>query len=105
MWAKPTKRDLQRMPKPYSTESVKLADKIIVGHFFVGSCDWYIAEYDPETEIFFGYANLGNDDMSEWGYFSFEELKQLKVGGFAEVDFDKHWTKVKASELDKIIIR
>ncbi len=105
MWAKPTKKDFANMPAMASNENTKLADIIIVGHFFVASCDWYIAEYNPKEQLFFGYVNLGNDELSEWGYFSYKELQSLKVSGFMEVDFDKYWDKVAASEIDKIIIK
>jgi len=102
MWAKPTKKDFQNFPKLYSTENVRLKDKLIVGHFFVGPADWYVVEYDPIEKMFFGYVNLGNIEMAEWGYFSFTELESLKVNGMLEVDYDKHWTVKKASEIDKI---
>lgn len=101
MWAKPTKADFKRFPAMYSTESVKPADKKIVGHFFVASADWYVVEYEPVEGLFFGYVKLNSSLDGEWGYFSYAELSALKVG-FAEVDFDKHWQVRTASEVDNI---
>lgn len=100
MWSEPTESELARIPKLYETEDVKLKDKKIYLHFFLGSCDWFIAEFDGK-DTFFGYANLGNPDFAEWGYISFRELKELNVKGM-EVDNDKFWKVKKASEIPEI---
>jgi len=69
MWNKPTYKQLERMPRLYETENVPLADKMIYQHYFIGGCDWYMAEYGPADRLFFGYAILNNDrDNAEWGY-------------------------------------
>jgi hypothetical protein len=60
----------------YSDEETPLEEKLIYGHFFIGGCDWFIAEWDG-GDLFFGYANLGDDQCAEWGYISFSELKSL----------------------------
>jgi len=102
MWAKPTKAMLAKVPKLYSTEKIKAKDKMIYLHFFIGACDWYIAEYDGK-DMFFGFAILNNDlQNAEWGYVSFSELKELNVRGF-EVDTDKYWDVRKAIEVSKIV--
>lgn len=101
MWNAPSDEQLNKIPKPYETESIPLEDKLIYMHFFIGGSDWYAVEFDGEDQ-FFGYAILNNDyDMAEWGYFSLRELKSIKVG-FVEVDFDMYWEIRKASEIDKI---
>ena len=44
----------------------------------VGAGTWYAAEYDPETETFFGLADLyGNG--GELGYFSLAEMKAVRL--------------------------
>ena len=104
MWNTPTTEQLRRIPKLYETENIPPNDKIIYLHFFVGACDWYIAEYDGK-DTFWGYANLGDSELAEWGNISFSELQELKTyanmiderGGkelkiTVEVDFDLHWT-------------
>ncbi len=104
MWNEPSARELAKLPKLYANEDagVSLPEVIIHMHFFIGGCDWYIAEYDGEN-LFFGYANLGDDLNAEWGYISLEELREIKVsvpllkdekhiGSIpAEVDRDLHW--------------
>jgi len=78
-------------------------DKVIHLHFFIGGCDWYIAEYSPEEDLFWGYAILNGDtEMAEWGYISFKELRELVVGPGIEVDRDLHWEPRAAGEISKI---
>lgn len=104
MWNAPKKKQLAKIPALYTNDkqSTPLEDTLIYLHFFVGSCDWFVAEYDGE-DLFWGYANLGDDDMSEWGYLSFEEIKSLKINKWLEVDCDLHWQVKPAKEIDKII--
>lgn len=106
MWNEPSKERLARIPRFYETESVEIKDKLIHLHFFIGGCDWFIAEYDGE-DLFFGYAVLNGDyDNAEWGYVSFSELKAVKVG-FLEVDceIEDAWLIRKVSEIPAIRLK
>ncbi len=104
MWNTPNVKKLAESPKLYSNDSQKtpLANTLIHHHFFIGNCDWFVAEYDGE-DLFWGYTNLGDDEMSEWGYFSFQELRELTIHKIFEVDFDPHWQVRPAREIKKII--
>ena len=86
MWNTPTEDRLSKIPRLYETEHIPLQDKLIYLHFFIGSCDWYVAEYDGE-DLFWGFVIL-NDDFqnAEWGYISFSELKSIRVGGWQKID-------------------
>jgi hypothetical protein len=56
-----------------------LKDKIFYMHFFIGGCDWYIAEYDGE-DLFWGYVVLNSDlQNSKLGYISYTELKTFNI--------------------------
>ena len=102
MWNVPTREELDRIPRLYQTEDIPLKDKLIYLHFFIGSCDWFIAEYDGE-DLFWGYAILNGDHMNaEWGYISFTEMKEVKIRGWLEIDRDINWQIRKASEIDLI---
>ena len=102
MWNKPTQNQLNKIPRLYETEGVSVEDKKIYMHFFLGGCDWYIAEYDGQ-DTFFGYTILNGDhQMTSWGYISFDELKSVKVQRFMEVDRDMRWKVKKASDIQKI---
>ena len=105
MWNKPTKERLAKIPGLYDTENIPLKDKLIYLHFFIGGCDWYIAEHDGD--LFWGFAILNNDfQNAEWGYISFSELKGIKLKGAIEVDceLEEFWKVRRASEIDKIRI-
>lgn len=101
MWNVPTPEKLATIPRLYETENVPSNDKIIHLHFFIGGCDWYVAEFDGE-DLFFGYAILNGDTQNaEWGYISFPELKEIKSRGI-EIDNDLYWEPQAASRIDKI---
>lgn len=102
MWAKPTQADLDRMPKLRETDGKSNATTIVQGHFFIGGCDWYVTEFDGD-DTFFGFAILNGDfQMAEWGNISYKELQELKVSGFMEVDYDKHWDRPQVQHVEKI---
>ncbi len=89
-------RPEEGLPKLYSTDKTPLEDKLIVAHYFVGSCDWWVTEYDPENEVVFGYACLGDPQNAEWGYASLIEMESIAVGpgGLFIVERDLHWQPV-----------
>ena len=102
MWNKPSELELSKIPKYYSSEEIPLKEKMIYMHFFIEGCDWYAAEYDPQNKLFFGFAILNDDlEMAEWGYFSLEELSDIKVK-FLEIDRDLHFTPSKAIDIKRI---
>ena len=78
MWNEPTPEELEKLPPLYATEDAPLEEKTIYMHFFAGPCDWWVAEYSPQERLFFGYADLGDPQMAEWGYVSFDELRELR---------------------------
>ena len=104
MWNIPSEERLESIPGLYETENTHLKDKLIYLHFFIGGCDWYIAEYD-KNDLFWGFAILNNDyEMAEWGYISFRELKEVKFKGWLEIDCETEdsWKAQKASEISNI---
>ena len=101
MWNTPTEGRLSNIPRLYETENVPIEDKLIYLHFFLGGCDWFIAEYDGD-DLFFGFAILNGDyEMAEWGYISFAELQSIRIHGL-EIDCETDWTTKKASKIDLI---
>jgi hypothetical protein len=66
------------IPKLYETENIPLEEKTIYQVYRIPSLGfyWMIAEYDPKERTAFGYANLNDDDMAEWGYISIDELEK-----------------------------
>ena len=102
MWNEPSQEQLKKIPGLYETEDTPLGEKLVYLHFFIGGCDWYVTEYDGD-DLFFGYAILnGDEEMAEWGYISFEELKKLKIPPGFEVECEAFWRIRKAREVEKI---
>ncbi|WP_084180821.1 DUF2958 domain-containing protein [Jatrophihabitans endophyticus] len=87
---------LAQIPDLYGTEDTDFSDKEIHLKFFCGAATWLIAELDPDSLLAFGHANLGDEQMAEWGYVSVVELEELAVStpyGFTlVVERDVHWT-------------
>ena len=103
MWNIPNSDRLNSIPRLYETEHTPLQDKLIYLHFFIGGCDWYVAEFDGD-DLFWGFAILNNDyQNAEWGYFSFNELKSIRISGI-EIDCElaSFWKIRRASEVKKI---
>ena len=104
MWNVPSKERLAGIPRLYGTEDIPPKDKLIHLHFFIGGCDWYIAEYDGK-DIFWGFACLNGDlRNTEWGYISYQELKEIKIAGWLEIDCETEiaWRVRPASEVELI---
>ena len=81
MWNDPTQDELEKLPSLSGTGDVAAKDKIIFMHLFIGGCDRYIAECDPDERLFFGFATLNGDlQNAEWGYVSLDELQQPDRG-------------------------
>ncbi len=88
--------------KLYKTERRPLQTKIVRMHFFTSGSDWYAVEYDADRRVFFGFVILNNDRThAEWGYFSLDELRTVRLGPFP-VERDLQWRPRKGSDVDRI---
>lgn len=101
MWNIPTKEQLDRIPRLYETDDTPLEEKTIYLHFFIGGCDWFVAEYDGD-DLFFGFAILNGDyEMAEWGLVSFGELQSINIRGLG-ITCETDWTPKRARKIEKI---
>ena len=103
MWNTPTPKRLAKIPAIGTSANTEIKNIKIFLHFFVGGCDWYVAEFDGK-DTFFGFVILNNDEVNaEWGYFSFSELQKLKQG-FAQVDCERvtYFPIQKVEKIDRI---
>jgi hypothetical protein len=67
---------LKKCPNIGATDNMKEHPAIF--HYFYGSTDIFICEYDKK-DLMFGYAILGGDlANSEWGYFRRSELTAIQ---------------------------
>lgn len=97
-------RDNDNLPRLYETEHIPAEDKIIpVKLFMPGTATtWYLAEYNPEEQLAFGYAVLNGDlQMAEWGYISIAEVAALRLP-WADLppERDLHWRPTRFGDID-----
>ena len=78
----------EKLPKLYATEQE--ADPLAVLKFFTpdGSWTWFLTEYDPEQRLAFGLV-IGHE--RELGYFSLNELEELRGPMGLPVERDLHF--------------
>jgi hypothetical protein len=91
--------DTSKIPGLYQTENVPLEDKIIFQRYHIKEIGfyWLVCELDPKENIAFGYANLNNEEMAEWGEIDVSEL--LSNGAV----LDRDWKPCKFSKAKKVI--
>ncbi len=82
------------IPKLYETEGVPFEKKVIYQRYEIREIGfyWLITELDRERNLAFGYANLNNDLLAEWGYISIDEL--IENGP----ELDRDWKPCKYGE-------
>lgn len=89
----------EKIPELYATENIPSEKKIIHQRYEIKELGfyWLIAELDKKKKLAFGYANLNDDELAEWGYVDIDEL--LENG----VELDREWKPCTYKEaLDKI---
>lgn len=89
---------IRTIPKLYVTEDLPLDEKVLHAHYFVGGCDWYVAELDHETGDAFAHSDLGMG-FPEWGYVNLRELEAIVVNGWIVVERDLDFRPMTAKEL------
>lgn len=89
---------IRTIPALYATENVPIKDKVIHAHYFVGGCDWYIAELDRETGDAFGYCDVGQG-YAEWGYSNLVEMERTLAFELLPIERDLDFTPTTAREL------
>jgi len=92
-----TKEILKRLPKLGETENQK--DPIVQVRFFTPDAQWtwYGIEWD-QKDTFFGYVKGLENEL---GYFSLNELKQIRGGFGLPVERDMYFNPCSLSEVMK----
>lgn len=92
-----TERMKSIVPDLYSTEDIDLKDKIAQAIYFVPfrNWTWYLTELDKKTGEAFGLV-AGHE--VEWGYFSLDELKEIKAQRLINY-IPKSFEEIKDTEL------
>jgi hypothetical protein len=79
----------KRLPPLYSQEE-QGSNAIAVVKFFTPwtGWTWYASEYSPDERIFFGVV-VGQE--REFGYFSLDELEEIRGPGGLTIERDLYW--------------
>lgn len=99
-----TKELENQIPKLYEQDNGNMKDVVVYAHYFapISNFDWFVFEYDSTDKLFFGFANLNNEDFAELGYFSLEEFESLnKSNGFGFVEREINFQPKTVGELSK----
>lgn len=101
------KRPPTSTPRLYAQDG-RGYDATVHAHYFLGSFDWYVTEYDPANDVAFGWACLGGDlTNAELGYFSLGELEAVRaplrlgsrtIPAALEVEAEDDWRPVSLRE-------
>jgi hypothetical protein len=94
-----TKQLEKRFDQVGSQEEIK--DPLVIAKFFnpTGAGTWYATEYDPESRTFFGYVTIFGDWNDEWGYFSLEELENIRGAFGLGIERDLYFEEKPISEV------
>lgn len=92
------------IPPLFATESIPAEDKVVCARLFAlaSAATWYVAEFDREQCLAFGYADLGDPTCAEWGYVSIAELESLRWLGVPRVELDLHFTPTRFGDLKEL---
>lgn len=97
----PSATEANNIPALQSTGNVGVPrrDRTIYAHYFLGDCDWYLAEYDAPSGVAWGYACMNCPERAEWGLVYLPELEETSVRGQA-VKRDRNWAPISAEKAD-----
>jgi len=96
-----TKEIEKKIPALYAQDGKK-GEAVIHVKFFTpwASWTWYALEYSKEDGIFYGIVT--NKHETEYGYFSLEELEDVKGPFGLKIERDRHFGTPKVSEIKSL---
>ena len=97
-------KEIEKLASKYPLQSQdgKGMDARIIVKFFdpASNWTWYATEYDPEERMFFG---LVDGFEKELGYFSLDELEQLRGPFGLPVERDTWWKPTPLNEIPALV--
>ncbi len=95
-----TKAIRNKLPKLYATEQIPALEKRIIVKFFSPwtSWTWYAVEGE-EKDGDFTFFGLVAGNENEWGYFSLNELTEVRGPGGLRIERDYHFGMPTVAEL------
>ncbi|QNM84891.1 DUF2958 domain-containing protein [Polaribacter pectinis] len=99
-------KELEKRFKEVGDQSEK-ENPLVIAKFFspVGGATWFASEYDPQTNICYGYVKdlvpSPNGIYDEFGYFSITELESVTLPFGLKIERDIHFDEITFDELIK----
>lgn len=117
MFKEPPREVIDQLPLLKEVRRLSPEKRVIHIHFVFLSCHWYVAAFVEDMEedtVLFGFTNLDDPAMAEWGDFTLSQLKEvIKFTNVIEahtykclgrlpivVEWDEHWTPRPFGEID-----
>ncbi len=90
-----TKEILNNFKRQGSTDGKDPSEIKIIAKFFnpTGASTWYATEYNEDERMFFGFVSLFNDYNDELGYFSLDELQEIRLPFGLGIERDRFFGK------------
>ena len=82
MFKEPPKEVIDQLPPLKGVHHLLPEKRIIHLHFFFLSCHWYVAawvENIGDDIVFYGFVNLNDTVMAEWGDFTLSQLRDVQA--------------------------
>lgn len=88
-----TNKILERFRKQGDTSKIESKDIMVICKYFnpCGAGTWYAVEYNERDRMFYGFVSLYGDDNDELGYFSLDELENLKLPFGMKIERDLYF--------------
>ena len=97
---------LEQIPPLYSNEEISTENQMIKVKYFLAGFTWLVTECEPQEDgdvLFFGYViNHGYPDCSEWGYFTLNQLMEIKLFVIYEIERDIYFKECKFKDYKNI---
>lgn len=100
----PHEKEFLKMPRLSSSQHLERREIVIHMHLYLPNADWYLAEYDPDEGVFYGFVIL--DRLLSYGYWAYEcldDLLEYHTRAGVEVSRDVSWSARKAGDVQRIV--
>lgn len=82
MFKEPPREVIDQLPLLKNVRNLPIEKRIIHLHFFFLSWHWYVAAWVENVDddiVFYGFVNLDDPMMAEWGDFTLSQLRDVRT--------------------------
>lgn len=85
---------IKRIPSLHANDEIPSGKTIVRVKYFLASFTWLVTECEVQDDdvLFYGYVINHNDPYcSEWGYFTLQQLMEIRLFGCVGVERDLYF--------------